>query len=226
MTDSGLPKDDGKRPVFLHERRFSLSDPPRSSPERHPSALQDLQKGTSISRTMKIAAAVVMLLCILAIIRMWTSRQDAIAQKLTSPAGMQVISRSGPLDKRPLTADTLPELERQFRQPVIKFLSQQEILQGMPEPAINQSLSVTSDLVTVSGQSIALFYWQATSSNHKDKVFLTFAYGNHGSQTHRILCIDRKPIDMTSGRCGNTVATVFHLDVLKIPQSSQFHGRQ
>ena len=83
MTDSGLPKDDGKRPVFLHERRFSLSDPPRSSPERHPSALQDLQKGTSISRTMKIAAAVVMLLCILAIIRMWTSRQDAIAQKLT-----------------------------------------------------------------------------------------------------------------------------------------------
>ncbi len=226
MADSNSPKDDGRHPLSLHQRHSSLPDHISPSPTRSSSTMQTLQKGAGTSRTMKIVAVAVILLCVLAIIRMWTNRQDVIAQKLAAPTGVQVIIRSSPLDKLPITAGTLPELEQQFRTLVVKFLSQQEILYGLSASDINQRLSVSSNLVTDNGQSIALFHWQATAKNLKDQVFMTLAYGSRDAQTHRILCLDRKPIDITEGQCANAIASVFHMKIQKAIQPTKSHREQ
>ena len=212
MTDSGIPQNDGKRSLSQRERQPLLSNPSPPS-ARRASALQNLQKGTGMSRIMKIIAIAAMLLCVLAIIRMWINRENAVTNRLTAPAGVQVAVRSSPLDNVPVTTANLPELEKRFRTPVSQFLSQQEILHGIPASDIRQQLSASSRLVTGNGQSIALFHWQATAPNHADQVFMILAYGNRDGQTHRVLCLDRKPVNTTDGRCGNAIASVFHLKV-------------
>lgn len=194
------------------QRQPLLSNPLPSS-ARHASALRNLQKGTGMSRTMKIAAIIAMLLCVLAIIRMWINRENAVANRLMAPTGVQVVTRSGSLDKMPITAANLSKLEKRFRKPVAKFLSQQDVLQGMSATDINQQLSASSRLVTDNGQSIALFHWQMTASNHTDRVYMILAYGNHNGRTHHVLCLDQKNIDTTSGKCGNAIAAVFHMDM-------------
>ena len=166
-----------------------------------------------MSRTMIIAAIAAMLLCVLAIIRRWINRGNAAANQLTAPAGVQVVVRSGPLDGMPVTSANLPELEKRFRTPISKFLSQQEILHGIPASDISQQLSASSRLVTGNGQSIALFHWQMMAPNHTDRVSMVLAYGNRDGQTYRVLCLDRKPVDTTDGHCGNAITSTFHMKV-------------
>jgi len=162
---------------------------------------------------MKIATIAVMLLCILAILRMWTSREDAIARKLAAPSGVQVVTRSGSLDNTPLTTGTLKTLEKRFRTPISEFLSRQEILNGMSAAEISQQLSSSSHLVTDNGKQLAIFRWKMAVSNPTDRIFIVLAYGGHDDQTHRVLCLDRKPIDITGGRCGNMISSVFHMRI-------------
>ena len=166
-----------------------------------------------MSRTMKIAALVVMILCVLAVIRMWTSRQDAIAQRLSAPVGVQVITRSAPDDGTPITVANLPKLEKQFRAPIAQFLSQQEVLQGMSASDIEKGLSTSQRLYEENGRSVALFNWQVVSAKSQKGVFITLAYGSREKQTHRVLCLDSKPLDVSGGKCGDAIATAFHLRV-------------
>lgn len=213
MATGDSPKRDGGRSSMRPDRRSSLLDrePPR--PSHQSPAMQKLKQGAGMSRTMKIAAFVVMILCVLAVIRMWTSRQNAIADRLSAPVGVQVITRSGPDDGTPITASSLPKLEKQFRKPIAQFLSQQEVLQGMSVTDLEKGLSASQRLVEENGRSVALFNWQVASRNGGKGVFLTLAYGSRDQQTHRVLCLDSRPLDVSSGKCGDAIASTFHLRV-------------
>lgn len=138
-------------------------------------------------------------------------QQDAIAKQLVSSTNAQVIVREGPLDNIPLSHNRLSWLEKQFRQPLSVFLSQQEILKGMPANIIQQKLSASFRTITINKSTIALFNWHITSANKIDHIFISLAYGNLDKQTHHVLCLDNKPINVSTGQCGNTIASTFHI---------------
>lgn len=213
MAEGDSPKDGVGRSSMRSGRRSPLLDQKPPRPPSASSAMQKLKQGAGMSRTMKIAALVVMILCVLAVLRMWTSRQDAIAHKLSAPVGVQVITRSGPDAGTPVTAANLPKLEKQFRGPIAQFLSQQEVLQGMSASDLEKGLSASQRLVEENGRTVALFNWQVAPAKSQKGVFITLAYGSRDKQTHRILCLDSKPLDVSGGKCGDAIASAFHLRV-------------
>ncbi len=131
--------------------------------------------------------------------------------ELHPPAGVQVLVRSNAAEEGDPTQANLPALQERFTPHIVDFLSRQEAFQSLPKTAISQNLASSAKLIKGNGQSVALFQWQMASPDQKRHAFITLAYGNRDGKTHRILCADNKPIDLESGKCAHTIASVFQM---------------
>ncbi|MBR6000781.1 MAG: hypothetical protein IK089_05965 [Oxalobacter sp.] len=163
-----------------------------------------------MSRLAKFLAFLGISAGVLAIAWFWLGKTKNA--ELPPPAGVQVLVRSTAAEGTSPTQADLPALQKRFTPYIVDFLSQQEALQGLTKDTIHQNIASSARLIKANGQSIALFQWQMASLDQKRHAFITLAYGNHSGRTHRILCADNKPINLESGKCAHTIASVFQTD--------------